>query len=67
MRRVINKSETRRADPCKLTPYEQMLWDLKQQGMTTKQMAEHLGRKSSNSLSATLKTIREKVEVMAYA
>lgn len=53
-------------DTCKLTPYEQRMWDLASQGMTYRQIAEAMGSKNVNSIPSRMKIIREKIEIASY-
>ena len=51
-------------DPAKLTPYEVMLYELRQKGLTYQQMSEALGGKSNaKSIASRFKIIKEKLEV----
>jgi len=49
-------------DPNKLTPYEEKIYALMQQGLTNKQVAEALGRgRSHASVTSTISVIRDKL------
>lgn len=51
-------------DPAKLTPYEEKLLALRQQGMTYPQMTKALaGTSNPRTIAARFKIIREKVEL----
>mgnify|MGYP003349408751 CR=1 FL=1 len=53
-------------DPNKLTPYEEKIYALRQQGLTTKQIAEALGPgRSATSIASTLSVIRDKLGLRA--
>lgn len=49
-------------DPASLTPYEQQIWELRQQGLTNAQIGEATNQKGAN-VAARLKTIKEKMEL----
>lgn len=52
-------------DPAKLTPYEEMLLDLRKQGMTYSQMSKALnGKSNTRTIGARFKIIREKIELI---
>jgi hypothetical protein len=54
-------------DPAKLTPYEEKLVQLKNMGLSYKQMSEELGGKANaKSITARYKVIREKLELLQY-
>ena len=59
-----NKINTNRnfRDMCKLTPYEEKMWELFQKGMTSRQIAAEMGAKSHLSINSRMKIIREKLE-----
>jgi len=55
-------------DPAQLTPYEKLIWGYLQQGMSPRQVAEALGGdRSVDSLRATIKIVRDKLEVGGMA
>jgi DNA-binding NarL/FixJ family response regulator len=49
-------------DPEALTPYEQQIWELRQQGLTNAQIGEATNQKGA-SVAARMKTIKEKVQL----
>ena len=49
-------------DPAALTPYEQKIWELRQQGLTNHQIGEALDQ-LAGSIASRLKVIKEKVEL----
>jgi DNA-binding CsgD family transcriptional regulator len=52
-------------DPSKLTPYEERLLNLRNQGMTYGQMSQTLERSCKpNTIAARFKIIKEKLEVI---
>ncbi len=52
-------------DPSKLTPYEEKLLDMRNQGMSYGQMSKALdGVAKPNTIAARFKIIREKLEVI---
>jgi len=54
-------------DPAKLTPYEEKLVELKNKGLTFREMSEQLGgAASAQSLNSRYKIIREKLELLKY-
>ena len=53
-------------DPSKLTPYEEKINNLKQAGMTNKQICAEIGMKNDRSICSTLRVIREKLEAQKY-
>lgn len=57
---------SRRTDPCKLTPYEQQIWSLKEEGKTPRQIAEMLNLSGYNSVYSTIKSAREKIRAQQY-
>jgi len=50
-------------DVSKLTPYEQKIWELHQQGQDSKQIAEAIGTKHSSTITSRMHVIKEKLEV----
>ena len=52
-------------DPARLTPYEEMLLELRNQGLTYLQMSQKLnGKSNAKTICARFKIIREKIELM---
>jgi DNA-binding NarL/FixJ family response regulator len=49
-------------DPAALTPYEQKIWAMRQQGLTNQQIGEALNQ-LPGSIASRIKVIREKVEL----
>jgi DNA-binding NarL/FixJ family response regulator len=49
-------------DPAALTPYEQRIWDMRQQGLTNHQIGEALNQ-LPGSIASRIKVIKEKVEL----
>ena len=49
-------------DPAALTPYEQRIWDLRQQGLTNQQIGEATNQ-LPGSIASRIKVIKEKVEL----
>lgn len=47
-------------DLTKLTPYEESIWAMHQQGLSYRQIAEKIGSIQPRSISSTLKTIKDK-------
>jgi len=47
-------------DPAALTPYEQKIWDMRQQGLTNQEIGEALNQKAG-SIASRIKVIKEKV------
>ena len=58
---VALNTNRRFKDPSKLTPYEQKIYDLRQQGLTWKQIADALGNKNHVSVSSRWPTIKDKL------
>lgn len=57
---------SRRADPCKLTPYEQRIWELYQRGLNSTQIAAELKLAGRYSVEAALVKAKEKIEAQKY-
>ena len=55
-----NELKRRMKDPAQLTPYEQDIWNMRQQGLTNQQIGEKLNQQTA-SIASRLKTIKEKV------
>ena len=49
-------------DPAALTPYEQRIWDMRQQGLTNQEIGEALNQ-LPGSIASRIKVIKEKVEL----
>jgi len=49
-------------DPAALTPYEQRIWDMRQQGLTNQQIGEAMNQ-LPGSIASRIKVIKEKVEL----
>ena len=49
-------------DPAALTPYEQRIWDMRQQGLTNHQIGEAMNQ-LPGSIASRIKVIKEKVEL----
>jgi len=49
-------------DPAALTPYEQKIWDMRQQGLTNQQIGEAMNQ-LPGSIASRIKVIKEKVEL----
>lgn len=49
-------------NPDALTPYEQQIWEMRQQGMTNEQISKELNQLKS-SIASRIKVIKEKVEL----
>jgi DNA-binding NarL/FixJ family response regulator len=49
-------------DPAALTPYEQRIWDLRQQGLDNHQIGRELNQ-LAGSIASRIKVIKEKVEL----
>jgi DNA-binding NarL/FixJ family response regulator len=49
-------------DPGALTPYEQQIWGMRQQGLTNQQIGEALNQ-LPGSIASRIKVIKEKVEL----
>ena len=49
-------------DPGALTPYEQQIWDMRQQGLTNQQISQAMNQ-LSGSIASRIKVIKEKVEL----
>ena len=49
-------------DPAALTPYEQRIWDMRQQGLTNGQIGKALNQLPS-SIASRMRAIKEKVEL----
>jgi DNA-binding NarL/FixJ family response regulator len=49
-------------DPAALTPYEQQIWNLRQQGLTNQEIGEALNQ-LPGSIASRIKVIKEKVEL----
>lgn len=47
-------------DPAALTPYEQKIWDMRQQGLTNQQIGAAMNQ-LPNSIASRIKVIKEKV------
>jgi DNA-binding NarL/FixJ family response regulator len=47
-------------DPSALTPYEQQIWDMRQQGLTNQQIGEAMNQ-LPGSIASRIKVIKEKV------
>lgn len=58
----INMTKRKFKDPTALTPYEQSIKDLVDQGKSFEQIAQELGKNKPESISHRYKTIREKLE-----
>jgi DNA-binding NarL/FixJ family response regulator len=54
--------QRRLKDPAALTPYEQKIWELRQQGLTNHQIGEALNQ-LPGSIASRIKVIKEKVEL----
>lgn len=50
-------------DPNKLTPYEEKIWALLQEGRTVKEVGIALGGRSEASLRATVAVIKDKKRI----
>lgn len=49
-------------DPSALTPYEQRIWELRQQGLDNHQIGKEMNQ-LAGSIASRMKAIREKVEL----
>lgn len=49
-------------DPAALTPYEQRIWDLRQQGLTNHEIGKALNQLPA-SIASRMRAIKEKVEL----
>ena len=49
-------------DPAALTPYEQRIWDMRQQGLTNQQIGQAMNQ-LPGSIASRIKVIKEKVEL----
>jgi DNA-binding NarL/FixJ family response regulator len=49
-------------DPAALTPYEQKIWDMRQQGLTNQQIGKAMNQ-LPGSIASRIKVIKEKVEL----
>jgi DNA-binding NarL/FixJ family response regulator len=49
-------------DPAALTPYEQKIWDMRQQGLTNQQIGAAMNQ-LPGSIASRIKVIKEKVEL----
>ena len=49
-------------DPAALTPYEQKIWDMRQQGLTNQQIGQAMNQ-LPGSIASRIKVIKEKVEL----
>ena len=46
-------------DVCKLTPYEERIWELHQKGMTSQEISAEMGEKNRLSINSRMKIIKE--------
>jgi DNA-binding NarL/FixJ family response regulator len=53
----------RYSNPAALTPYEQKIWELHQQGKDPATIAKEFGTKHASTISSRMMVIREKLEV----
>lgn len=58
----LNMTRRKFKDPTALTPYEQSIKDLKDQGKSFEEIAQALGKNKAASVAHRYKTIREKLE-----
>ena len=49
-------------DPAALTPYEQRIWELRQQGLTNHQIGKEMNQ-LAGSIASRMKVIKEKLEL----
>ena len=49
-------------DPAALTPYEQRIWELRQQGLTNHQIGKKMNQ-LAGSIASRMKVIKEKLEL----
>jgi DNA-binding NarL/FixJ family response regulator len=49
-------------DPAALTPYEQQIWDMRQQGLTNGQIGKAMNQLPA-SVASRIKVIKEKLEL----
>ena len=49
-------------DPAALTPYEQRIWELRQQGLTNHEIGKEMNQ-LAGSIASRMKVIKEKVEL----
>ena len=49
-------------DPAALTPYEQRIWELRQQGLTNGQIGKEMNQ-LAGSIASRMKVIKEKLEL----
>ena len=54
--------QRRLKDPAALTPYEQRIWNLRQQGLNNHQIGKELNQ-LAGSIASRIKVIKEKVEL----
>ena len=69
MEKVVSRSKLninrKYNDVCKLTPYEERIWELHKKGMTTQEISAEMGAKNRLSINSRMKIIREKLESAA--
>ena len=49
-------------DPAALTPYEQRIWELRQQGLTNPEIGKEMNQ-LAGSIASRMKVIKEKLEL----
>ncbi|NDB70319.1 MAG: hypothetical protein EB015_20400 [Methylocystaceae bacterium] len=59
---ALNTTHHQLKDPAGLTPYEARIWELKKQGLNSKEISDAMGGTSSPvSIQSRMRVIREKI------
>ena len=60
---ILRNVNRKYRDVSSLTPYEQKIWDLHKEGLSAKDIADHVNTKHASTISSRLRVIKEKMEV----